>query len=115
MGKKDISNLVERLKAFEEKAGVRLEAIAAFYETDPDSDTTQVTVYGEIHAASGTELSKSVTLGLVVYDDNSRVIGTSSSYFDNEDFFSFEAFDITCGDLPKIKLSRIRLIPKISG
>ena len=51
MSKKDVTSLIERLEKFEQRAGVRLEALSAFAESDDDGEFT-VTVRGEAHSVA---------------------------------------------------------------
>ena len=65
MAKKDITRLIERLEAFEERAGVRLEALSAFvykYEDLQGEIEFQVVLRGEIHARNGTQIPSDVLL-----------------------------------------------------
>ena len=56
MSKKDVTNLIERLEKFEQRAGVRLEALSAFAESDDDGEFT-VTVRGVAHSMKGEKTS----------------------------------------------------------
>lgn len=111
LGKTDISSIIERFEAFEERVGVRLDALSAYLEGGSEDST--ITVYGELHARNGGVLSRSVDLTLAAYDGNGRVVGRSSTTFDLENFFGFSTFEINIFDLPVGKLSRLRLIPEV--
>ena len=102
---KDITNLIQQLEAFEERLGVRIEAVSAFADDD-DS----ITVRGELHCTDGTTLAKDVTIQLSVYDTAGRVIGTSQDYVDAESFFGFHTFEITCYDNSRAA-TKLRLFP----
>ena len=115
MKRTDVTKLVERLEAFEERTGVRLDAISSYSELDTDDHTLSITVLGELHAVSGAELEEDVLLNMVVYDATGRVIGTESAYFSSDDFFGFETFEIRVFELQNTAISRIRIIPKKSS
>ena len=111
---KDVTHLIERLEVFEERAGVRLEAMSAFLDvSNSDESTFRITVRGEIHPRNGTTLSNGVELSLAVYDAAARVVETDSAFYDADTFFGFEAFEMACFYVPLDKLSRLRLIPKL--
>ncbi len=106
--------MIERLEAFEERAGVRLEALSAFAQVDDEEeDTYYITVRGEVHSRAGTTLSQDVVLGLTVYDRAGRVVETGGKFCDQEKFFGFETFEITCSGVVN-GFSRFRLLPKVN-
>ena len=113
MSKKDITSLVQRLDAFEERLGVRIEAMSAF-QSEKDSDgEVNIVVRGELHAVSGTSLDNDVDLEISVFAADGRVVETASDYIESDSFFGFHTFQISCyvdGQAPK----KLRLIPKPS-
>lgn len=111
MSKKDVTSLVQRLDAFEERLGVRIEALSAFESEGYSDDEVEVIVRGELHSESGTDLEQSVVLDLVVYDGEGRVIETENKYFRMDSFFGFAPFQMSvCVTAGLMK--RLRLIPK---
>lgn len=81
----DITNLIERLEAFEDRLGVRLESLSAKFEQY--DDTGFVKVLGELHPQSGTTLQKDIELIVAAYDSSSRIVGTGSTYLEASGFF----------------------------
>lgn len=113
MSKKDITAIVQRLDAFEERVGVRIEALSAFEVKEEYSDDADITVRGELHAVSGTNLENDLALQMSVYDSEGRVVQTSSDYIDSDSFFGFHTFEIRCYAAPGLA-KKIRLVPKPS-
>lgn len=107
MAKRDITNLIERLEAFEDRLGVTLEGLFASI----DEDTEWIDLNGEIHPREGTELSEDVELIATAYDSAGRVVETSSDYFDAESFFGFEVFSFTLR-VDGIQPAKVRIYPK---
>ena len=114
MAVEDITNLVERLEAFEDRLGVRIEALSADFNYDADDGEATLTVRGELHPQSGTELQQDVELVVAAYDSSSRIVGTESHYFEMAGFFGLEVFEIVTFVHVK-NLSRIRVYPKRQG
>jgi len=107
--KRDLSTKIERLEAMEDRLSVSLSALSAFYEDIGGSH--YLVVKGEIQPTTGTTLTESITLEAAAYDTQGRIIGKGSDYYDKEDFFGIEVFDITVSlDVPDV--ARIRLYPK---
>ena len=106
----DVTNMIERLEAFEERASVRLESLGAVL-LPVSGDLVYLKVRGELHPQSGTELLRDVELVFAAYDASSKIIGTSSCRFHTEGFFGFEIFETTV-QLHVNILKRIRIIPK---
>jgi hypothetical protein len=106
----DVTSLIERLEAFEDRVGVRLESLGA--ELDPMlDDLVHLNVRGELHPQSGTELPQDVELVIAAYDASSKIVGTTSRRFEAEGFFGFEIFEETIG-IHVNNLKRIRIFPK---
>lgn len=102
----DITNLIERLEAFEERLGVTLEGLFASV-----SDFGSVTVNGEIHSCNGAEIEQNTQVVVSVHDAAGRVLATNTQYFFAESFFAFETFSML---LPPAAapISKIRIYPK---
>ncbi len=111
MPAKDVSNLLERLEAFEDRYNVRLEALSAYMDGD-DGDRIDVYVRGELHPKSGVSLESDIELVVSYYDSKDRVIQTGSEHFYKETFFGFEVFEIY-NSLDSKAIRRIRLFPKL--
>lgn len=110
MTKNDVTRMIERLEALEDRVGVRLDSLSAFFEPRP-TGSSYITLHGEIHAADGTELRTDVTLLAAAYDDQDRVVGTSDRWYQKDDFYGLDIFDITISVEAK-SLKRIRVFPK---
>ena len=102
----DVTHLIERLEAFEDRMGVRLEALFADF-----SDGT-LTVNGEVHPRDGATLKQSIEVHVDAYDSSGRLIAINQTYLHADDFFGFEAFQIRVY-LPNIELSQFRVYPKV--
>lgn len=109
MGVKDIANLIERLEAFEDRLGVRLESMSADIDEISD-DSLYLTVRGELHSNSGLVLEQNLELIVAAYDLAFRVVGTSKHYIESDAFYGFEIFEIVVS-IPEKTLSRIRIYP----
>ncbi len=104
---RDITQLIERLEAFEDRAGIRLEALYA----DLDENDC-ITVNGEVHSTIGTTLPHDIELVAAVYDANGRMISTQSEHFSADRFFAFEVFSVILeGKAAPVR--RLRLYPKV--
>lgn len=113
MAKTDITNKVQRLEAFEERLGVRLEAISAFESVpDDDDDEVDISIRGELHSTNGTNITDHIDLQASFYDAEGRVIETSSDFIQADSFFGFHTFDLSCY-LPAGACAKVRLVPKI--
>ena len=86
MATTDATSLIERLEAFEDRMGVRLESVGAKVE-DMGGDSVYLKVSGELHPQSGTELRQDVELVIAAYDTSSKIVGTGSRRFGAEGFF----------------------------
>ncbi len=113
MKRKDITELIQRMEAFEARLNVAFEALSAFETKDQYEDDHSVVVRGELHATSGSTINQDIELQLSVFDSNGRVIETASDYIDSEKFFGFHAFDINCTVPPKT-VTKLRLVPKLN-
>jgi len=107
--KNDLTHLIERLEAFEERCGVRLEALFVVIHEDGC-----MFVNGELHAREGTKLKGSLNLEVVLYDEVGRVLVKKQEHFNGERFFGFEAFSIIVDgwERPNLKVSKIRVYPQ---
>ena len=109
MAVEDVTRLVERLEAFEDRVGVRLESLhGAMWEND---DGMWLEVRGELHPKSGTKLQQNLQLVIAAYDSSSRIVGIKEKIFLANTFFGFEVFQMHV-QLDVLKLTRIRVYPK---
>ena len=107
MAVRDLTERVERLEAFEERCGIRLDAVSALL----DDSLGWITVRGEVHPLSGTELTGDVNLVAVGYDRMGRVVADSAAYLSAETFYGFDTFALVLmGE--GLDIALIRLYPK---
>ncbi len=104
---KDISHLVERLEAFEDRLGVSLEGLYAAQDTEYG----YLNVNGELHPREGTELDDDLDIVVTLYDASGRVIGVATEWIDSERFFGFEAFSVRLRDVVTPP-AKVRIYPK---
>jgi hypothetical protein len=109
--KSDLSHLVETLPNHEERCSVSLKSIHADGQSDDGVYT--VSVRCEVHARDGDSLPHPIEIRANVYDDRDRVIGTETSFLDDETFFDFETAEMIFFDLDGMP-AKIRLYPKAS-
>lgn len=103
----DITNLIERLEAFEDRLGVSLEGLFAVVDT-----SGYVRVNGELHLREGTELNQDIEVVATVYDSSGRVIAASDHTFREDSFFAFEVFTFFM-DVSGHPPTKVRVYPKI--
>jgi hypothetical protein len=114
--KNEITNLIERLEAFEDRCGVRLESLWA-KRRDVNlngEDVWGARVFGELHSREGTALKRNIELRLDAYDTEGRVVGRGATSFSSKSFFGFETFTVDLYYARDLQLSKIRLYPVIS-
>lgn len=111
MGTSDLTSLVERMPAFEEKTGVALTGISVFLDRDDDFEYMTISVRGELQAVEEYSVKDDFSIKIVLYDENDRVIGNSNINFGLEDFFGFDVFSEWV-DIPVAEIGKIRIFPK---
>lgn len=111
MAVEDVTELIERLEAFEDRLGVRLDSVGAQLEPMYD-DLIHLVLRGELHPANGTTIDNNLELIVAAYDSTSKIVGTSSQYIDASSFFGLETFEVTV-QLYVSTISRIRIYPKL--
>ena len=105
----DLTHLIERLEAFEERMGVRLEALFM----SRNSGESHLKLMGELHPMEGSQIQQSIELVADVYDGLGRVVDRGSKHFFAANFFGFETFEFWLGEnIPNSTISKIRLYPK---
>lgn len=110
MSRKDVTRLVERAVATEERAGVRLDGLFATF----DEDDSNLMVNGEMSTPDGGPIDRDVCLLVTAYDDRGRVLDTSSTYVGAEEFVAPEPFSVVLYDLT-CRPSRIRVHLKLGA
>ena len=105
---KDVSHLIERLEAFEDRLGVSLEGLYASI----DGRHGYVTVNGELHPREGTQLNHDIEVVVSLYDSDGRVLGVQTESIRADSFFGFEAFSRMLGPVGDPPIAKIRIYPK---
>jgi hypothetical protein len=106
LAEKDVTDLIERLEAFEDRLGVNLEGL--FAEVSQDG---YANVNGELHLREGTELERDIEVVATIYDSSGRVLAVDDARFDSDSFFGFEAFSLFM-EVGNKKPAKIRVYPK---
>lgn len=110
MAERDVTDLIERLEAFEDRLGVSLEGL--FAKMSDRYDMTRIHVNGELHLREGTELKQLLEVVATVYDSSGRVLDVNEAILHPNSFYGFEAFSLSIyvGDNQPAK---IRVYPKV--
>lgn len=111
MPERDITDLIERLEAFEDRLGVSLEGLFA-KTSDRGYDRTHIHVNGELHLREGAELKENLEVVAIAYDSSGRVLDVEDIGFWADSFFGFEAFSLFM-DVDDTQLTKIRVYPKV--
>jgi hypothetical protein len=90
----DQTHLVEYLDEMTTRLGVTFAAVSVLTEAGFDEANCIVTARGELRALKGNEINRNVQIIVTVYDAPKRVIGTSSTTVNADEFYQFEAFEI---------------------
>ena len=99
---------IERLEAFEERLGVRIEGLFAYIEEDG-----YIRINGELHSNEGTQLEQNIKLIMSAHDSSGRIVGTDYSLISAESFFGFEIFS-EYFQAQSESVSRVRIYPRQS-
>jgi hypothetical protein len=106
----DVTHLIERLDALEEREGVRFESLYALFFTNTEG-CPMVRVCGEIHAREGLEIAHQLKVAVTAYDPKGRVLHTGESWVAAPGtFYGFQAFIMQLNAIGPI--GRIRLYPQ---
>ncbi len=111
MQRRDVTNQIQRLDAFEERLNVRFEALSGYEYKESYGDEHSVKVCGELHAINGTSIANDIIIQLSVHDKEGRVIAIANESVDAENFFGFHTFEIECNVPPK-SAAKLRVLPK---
>lgn len=109
----DVTQLIERLEAFEERVGVRLEALFAYVHIEYDG-LPVLTVNGEVQPREGATLKESMDVHLDAYDSSGKLVEKGGHSINADKFFGFEVFQMRV-NLPIGELSKIRVYPTGRG
>lgn len=90
----DHTDKVVYIAEFEQRLGLTFKAVSIYTEDGYDETSCTVTARGEVHATEGNEIRRNTQLNVTVYDAAQRVIGTSSTTVNADEFYGFDAFEI---------------------
>ena len=90
----DQTHLVEYLDDMMSRLGVTFAAVSVLTEAGFDEENCTVTARGELRALSGNEINHNVQIVVSVYDTQKRVIGTSSTTVNADEFYRFDTFEV---------------------
>jgi hypothetical protein len=108
---KDVSHLIERLEAFEDRLGVRLEGLFA-RTGDDHADYYYIVLYGELHLNEGTELNQSIEVVATMYNSAGRVINIQNTRVYADSFFGFRPLKFFFQVDRNVQPAKIRVYPQ---
>src|SRR5665213_175893 len=106
----DVTYLIERLDALEDRENVRFEALLATFIVTPEGHH-YIRLGGEIHPREGLEIGQHLKVAITLYDPKGRVVNTGTCYLSApEKFYGFDAFhlDINAG----AEVVKVRIYPQ---
>lgn len=107
---RDLTHIIERLEAFEERLGLELRGLYAFLD-----ENGYLWVNGELASTQKSELDCSICVVCTLYDSDGRVLDNRQYFADDEKFFGFESFSMSFdppGKATASQLLKIRIYPK---
>lgn len=107
MSKIDLSNKVERIEAFEERLGVRIENVSVWF----DDEEEDISILFEFHSASGTTISQDITVEIVAYNNRGQIIAKEEDFYFQERFWGFETCKCYLEEISPKNISKIRVYP----
>ena len=106
--KKSLLKKIERLEAFEERAGIRFENISIKIES-PEI----VWVYFEAHSNKGHTIDETIEIEHTIYDSDNHIIDTGYDLLLSSSFFGFEIISFYINDDDVVnRIHKIRIYPK---
>ena len=105
--------MIEQIEAFEERVGVRLEALFAHVHIEYDG-LPVLTVNGEVHPREGTTIKESIVVHIDAYDSSGEIVAKGEHFLNADKFFGFEVFQLRV-NLRIGELSKIRVYPTKRG
>lgn len=108
---KNVTHLLERLEAFEERCEIRLEAL--YLAIEDDKHHKMLRAMGELHPRGGVILKKNIRLRVEAYDTSGRLVAKGVGDIRSGDFYGFETFSILVF-CPTLEFSKVRVYPKMS-
>jgi hypothetical protein len=109
----DHTSKVEYIAEFEGRLGMTFKAVSVYTEQGYDETSCSVVARGEAHAKDGNEIRRNTQINVTVYDGAQRVIGTSSTTVNADEFYGFEAFEISVSvPVPASEVASIKIYPR---
>jgi len=110
---KALLSKVERLEAFEEKAGIRFENISVTIQKGDEYLDEVVNFYLEAHPINGTTIDKTIEVQIILYDQQNFILGSDFTYLIPDRFFGFELVNLVFREEGIIdRINKIRIFPK---
>jgi hypothetical protein len=107
----DITYMIERLDALEEREGVRFEALSARILPGKINGVPLLQVCGEMHARDGLEITHEIKVVITVYDPEGKILEIYPSWFKPEKFYGFAAFSNLFVSIAN-RIGKIRVYPQ---
>ncbi|MEN9869379.1 MAG: hypothetical protein RLZZ171_362 [Cyanobacteriota bacterium] len=107
---------IERLEAFEEQFGIRLEALSVKLELYLDEDYSSFTVGGDVFAVNGTKIDQDIELVISCHDAAGKVLISKKHSIDAKSFSGIDTFseEFYYALLPFIGVEKVRIYPKLA-
>jgi hypothetical protein len=102
-----LKSRIERIPAFEDRLGIRLENISVRVSNDT------LHIFCEVFPTNGDNISEDISVECVLYDVNGSILSTDSHSLFEESFFGFEVLEYVIYDPQVItSIGKIRIYPK---
>lgn len=109
---KDVSHLIERLEAFEDRLRVRLEGLFAKIADRAHAGYYYIVLYGELHLNEGTELNQDIEVVATIYDSAGRVMNIEKKTVYADSFFGFRPLEFFVQVDRDVQPAKIRVYPQ---
>lgn len=110
---KDLLNNIERIEAFEDKMGVRIENLSLSYEGSGAFDVSAIlNLYFDVFEKEPGSVTSSFFCNAVLYDKDNSIITKCSEYINHDRFMGYDTIRMCLGCLSGaqfLKINRIRL------
>lgn len=113
--RRDITASIERLEMVENRLGVALSGLSAFFSRSDydEGDTVMgVQVYGEVYANLESDSKCWIMVYIEAYDNAGELVGKDHVQIRTDEFFGFATFDAGL-ELFTDKISKVRVYPDV--
>lgn len=113
--RKDITANIERLEMVENRLGVTLSGLSAFfyrYDHDDGDSAMGVQAYGEVYAKLESDSRCWIMVYIEAYDNAGELVGRDHVQIRADEFFGFATFDAEL-KLFTDKVSKVRVYPDV--